>query len=357
MMRSLLSNTLRRTHRSLRQGVVLRKNHQLPTAAITGDKEREALLSEWMFLASTAFLATAASKLLSTECEREGEDEEVEDPYENLPEEDEPTHCSICMTYRQGPCRPYWRKVEACTKDNELKKDDNEDKEDSISNDDDEPKQDDDKNKDPPCLKYMMPWIDCATGFRNLYSLIELDTNYTLGIQDLEKEATQTLCWAPGHDPQVDWSAWQQYVSDHKEWKLPKKKKTSSKNATKLSLWKTLDQTKDPELIQVEAKVSMKQGEGTLECAYALDQDDNVIGFSYGTKPSEAEASREDKNDEDTPSEVDLKIRLVPTRTRQVVIAASYTQPRKMDGKTEDPLEAHIYKSKPYSLKKMSKTP
>ena len=118
-----------------------------------------------------------------------------------------------------------------------------------------------------------------------------------------------------------------------------------------------MDQTKDPELIQVEAKVSMKQGEGTLECAYALDQDDNVIGFSYGTKPSEAEASREDKNDEDAPSEVDLKIRLVPTRTRQVVIAASYTQPRKMDGKTEDPLEAHIYKSKPYSLKKMSKTP
>ena len=53
----------------------------------------------------------------------------IADPYENLPEEDEPTHCSICLTYRQGPCRPYWRKVEACTKDNELKKGSDEDKE------------------------------------------------------------------------------------------------------------------------------------------------------------------------------------------------------------------------------------
>ena len=28
------------------------------------------------------------------------------DPYDNLPEEDEPTHCSICLTYRQVGCSP-----------------------------------------------------------------------------------------------------------------------------------------------------------------------------------------------------------------------------------------------------------
>ena len=35
-----------------------------------------------------------------------GDDREPEiDPYDNLPEEDEPTHCSICLTYRKvGPC-------------------------------------------------------------------------------------------------------------------------------------------------------------------------------------------------------------------------------------------------------------
>lgn len=30
-----------------------------------------------------------------------GDDEPEIDPYDNLPEEDEPTHCSICLTYRQ----------------------------------------------------------------------------------------------------------------------------------------------------------------------------------------------------------------------------------------------------------------
>jgi hypothetical protein len=31
----------------------------------------------------------------------EVDDEPEIDPYDNLPEKDEPTHCSICLTYRQ----------------------------------------------------------------------------------------------------------------------------------------------------------------------------------------------------------------------------------------------------------------
>merc|ERR1712232_1242269 len=55
------------------------------------------------------------------------------------------------------------------------------------------------------------------------------------------------------------------------------------------TLWKTFDpMLGDPELVTVEAKVPASMGVGILECAYALDQDGNVIGFAYGTKPSDA---------------------------------------------------------------------
>jgi hypothetical protein len=321
--------------------------------------------------------------------EDEDDDKVEEDPYDNLPEEDEPTHCSICMSYRQGPCRPYWRKVEACMKANEsVKKED-----DGGDNDNDAPQKeekeeeedDDAPRPDPPCFKYMMPWVDCARGFSNMYNLIELDTNYAEGIVDLEKDATKSLCWAPGSDqaPKIDWSTWQRYVEEHGDWKLPPKTKTkkttassddtttttttttsdnddekkvvssSSSSSRVVAVWKTLDQSQDPELVSVEATVAMTLGEGILECAYAVDQDGNVIGFSYGTRPSEA-AEKKGADKYENPS-VPLTIRILPTHTRRVTIAASYTLPKKEDAEEKDPLESHIYKSRPYSLKKMGK--
>ncbi len=57
-----------------------------------------------------AAVATAGVLRISTSqtlCESDPVDDSAEDnepeidPYDNLPEEDEPTHCSICMTYRQ----------------------------------------------------------------------------------------------------------------------------------------------------------------------------------------------------------------------------------------------------------------
>lgn len=285
-------------------------------------------------------------------------EEEEEDPYDNLPEKDEPTHCSICMTYRQGPCRPYWRKVEACTKDHELP----EKKEDD---DDDEIDSDDNGNPDPPCLKYMMPWIDCASGYRNLYALIEFDTNYTEGIADLEASANETLCWAPGSqlEPSVDWQPWQDYVELlNPDWKLPRS--AIKKKEDDAHFWKSLDHSRDPELVQVEATVatSTKDG-GILECGYAVDQNGDVIGFVYGTKPSEAAANKGEKNSKEQAETATMTIRLSPTQTRHVVIGAAYTyvdetkQKKKKassktdgDKKDDDALLSHIYKSRPFQL-------
>ena len=101
---------------------------------------------------------------------------------------------------QKGPCRPYWKKVEACTKDNESKEKKKDDDDDNVS--DDAGKKNDDKDDDPSspstrCFKYMMPWIDCASKYRNLYTLIEMDTNYTEGIEELEA----TFVGCPGRYP------------------------------------------------------------------------------------------------------------------------------------------------------------
>jgi len=351
-------------------------------------------MAVWMSLlgsggGSMITMTTTATTMVDCEAAKDNqeEEEEQEDPYDNLPAEDEPTHCSICLTYRQGPCRPYWRKVERCTKDHELKKE-----EDDVKNAKEGKKtseDDDDEADEPPCLKYMLPWIDCASSYRNLYSLIELDTNYTAGIIDLEKEASMEACWSPLTEPVIDWTAWQEYVIQHPEWKLPKRGATkkkqsrrastttaagveSSSTSATVSLWKTLDLDTDPELVDILAAVPTKQGDGggILECAYAVDQDGNVLGFSYGTKPSEAIKEQEEANEEEEPQVtneggdvvvdmVELKIRLLPLRTRQITVAAAYTQPlpkanNNNDNAVVEP-ESHIFKSRPFSLKKMSK--
>lgn len=375
---------------------------------------------------------------LTTICENAGVGDEGTtatddvDPYENLPVEDEPTHCSICLTYRQGPCRPLWRKVEACTKDNELpsKKEQDDREKNGEGNENEDEDDDDDSNRpDPPCLKYMMPWIECASGYRNLYAMIELDTNYTEGIEDLERTASKHLCWMPDDTPSVDWAQWQDYVNIlNPQWTLPSpspseeqptrinvkkpwvsdlfpttrsSSKTRSESQShppkKTPLWKLLDQSSDPELVTVEAKVpSIREDScssnkiGVIECAYAIDQDGHVLGFAYGVRPSDAVAGKtpdtasskdggegsKSGNDadadsgknggDDDGSAIAMTIRLLPNRTRHIVIAASYTQvtapgttPGGSDGDDEDDgdvkYETHVYKSKPMRLDEMAK--
>jgi len=358
------------------------------------------------------------------------------DPYDNLPEKDEPTHCSICLTYRQGPCRPYWKKVEACTKDNEAKEKKKDD--DDVNDDVGKNKDNDDDPSSPStrCFKYMMPWIDCASKYRNLYTLIEMDTNYTEGIEELEA-TSRHFCWMPGKEPKIDWNKWQQFVNDsdsenskekeEEEQKAAAKpsakkdtKSTDDTNAdatacatddaadTAVAMWKTLDPALgDPVLITIGATVpatiaDTRAGPGVMECAYAVDQDNNVIGFAYGTKPSDLMTDENDNaidnkdekkngrpdsdkttNDNTTNNDNDntttasgddggekmipININLVVSRTREFVLAASYTH-RLIEGgtaaiatKTTERdnsnnnngnvrLVSHLYKSKSFSL-------
>ncbi|VEU34914.1 unnamed protein product [Pseudo-nitzschia multistriata] len=350
-------------------------------------------------------------------------EESEHDPYDNLPEEDEPTHCSICLTYRQGPCRPYWRKVEACTKDHEKenknKAEEGKSPSDKSKGDDDSSDEGDPSSPSERCFKYMMPWIDCASKYRNLYTLIEMDTNYTEGIQELEA-TSRHFCWMTGKEPAIDWTKWQEYISSKEQEDEDQTSAETTKNSSKdqgtvsdadpsVAMWKTLDTALgDPELVTIETKVPPtiqspdgdSSGLGILECAYVTDQDNNVIGFAYGTKPSELMSDSKDTNkgtEENTTEDnkttarsneksgdgtsedggekmVPLNIRLVVSRTREFVLSASYTHRRIAEGtaaaaktngsdssKKEDAknfyLESHLYRSKPFSLADAPKAP
>ena len=344
--------------------------------------------------------------------EKEGE-EEVDDPYDNLPEEDEPTHCSICNTYRQGPCRPYWRKVERCTKDHELGKENKDKKgnaEDGSKDDNNTAKNDD----QPVCMKYMLPWIECASGYRGLYALIEMDNNYANGIADVESETrnnNNSLCWAPNKEPfTIDWSEWQTYVKNN-EWDGPTTTAITATSAsktspspssaipqleaqsgsanvnTKVSLWKTLSiksSNDDPVLVPITATIPRVEddGVGILECAYALDQYGTVLGFAYGTQgvtktsneDGDGNSTTDEQTDGDSSKEpvvpnVTLTIRLMPSHTSQITIGASYIRPSdEMDDKKkkesskqkkgsdqeqEDDYDmgiTRLYRSRPFSL-------
>jgi hypothetical protein len=263
------------------------------------------------------------------------------------------------------------------------------------------------------CFKYMMPWIDCASKYRNLYTLIEMDTNYTEGILELEA-TSRHFCWVPGQEPKIDWSNWQQSGTEEEEEEKADSKITKKTNddadddddastdlISNVKLWKTLDPALgDPKLITVEATVpaTINSGLGILECAYALDQDNNVIGFAYGTKPSDLigdENSKKADDDDDNPKTIEsndddeekkkgtdndnntveentnedkmmvpLNIRLVASRTENFVLAASYTHriekakstTSNESGKNNSiALESHLYKSKPFVLANIPK--
>jgi len=317
-----------------------------------------------------AAVATAGVLRISTSqtlCESDPVDDSAEDnepeidPYDNLPEEDEPTHCSICMTYRQGPCRPYWRKVEACTKDGEKSKKEEGEEEESSSPDEPSTR----------CFKYMMPWIDCASQYRNLYTLIEMDTNYTEGVEELEA-TSRHFCWVPGKEPKIDWSNWEQSETKELEETL-EAGAVYEETGKAVPLWKTFDPANgDPKFIEIDAKVpaTINSGDGILECAYALDQDNNVIGFAYGTKPSELmedsgknDDGDEKKSNDDTKGNLDkmvaLSIKLVESRTKGFTLAASYTHRIEKTNGDNSPmgLESHLYKSKPFALANIPKLP
>lgn len=195
--------------------------------------------------------------------------EEEEDPYANLPEEDEETSCSMCNTFRKGPCRPFWRKLERCFKDHE-----------------------DEDNGAVKCMRYFKPHSDCLMDHTNLYHLISLDFKQEF-VEDVQLSMTaeERKAWTPT----VDWSNWIMFVKEAGlsfQQTIPVEDKTTP-------LWQRVPEDTEPVLITIKAAIPKQQDESGLlfKAAYAVDQDGKVLGFTfskeYGEKLQEAREAGE----------------------------------------------------------------
>lgn len=273
-------------------------------------------------------------------------DDEDEDPYENLPEEDEETHCSMCKTFRQGPCRPQWRKLERCFKDHENEED----------------------GASTHCMKYFTPHQKCLTAYTNLYQLISLNMKQEL-VRDAELSVTQEerRSWTPT----VDWTMWKKFVADvgtdYRE-TLPEMPRDTP-------LWKRFPENTEPVIIPPTASVPKEKDGMILKLCYAVDQDGIVLGFSYnegygklldrakqmtnenkGPTEEEAPPTNEADLEEESGVDMELEFYVVPGETSHVTISAMYAEDPTRASPEKEILDALLYTGPKTSLKKIVET-
>jgi hypothetical protein len=240
-------------------------------------------------------------------CESEppvdGSTEDQDDPYANLPEDDEPTDCSMCNTFRVGPCRPYWRKLERCFKDFDSK----------------------DADVASNCMRYFEPHTTCLSKYNNLYHLVSLALKQDF-ISDVELSIEKDD-ERQGFAPVVDWAMWQSFLKDMggyqkylqriHDFVLVDSAASNSANDSKAAtaapptpLWKLVPENTEPMLVTVTAALDKEfHGSATklpkksttqrkkkknkksgpepadrpllLKAAYAVDQEGRVLGFHF----------------------------------------------------------------------------
>jgi hypothetical protein len=294
--------------------------------------------------ASNATVAAAAAAASN----QEEHDEHEDDPYANLPEHDEETDCSMCRTFRQGPCRPYWRKLERCFKDHSPKNDDEE------------------SQVGTKCVRYFSPHQECLSRYINLYQLIDLHQTKQPLVDETEAAmADHERQYWPDDDNnsvRVDWSAWREFgreMGPSYSQTLPRI--ANAPQPSKLPpLWKRLPDNVEPLLVATQCTVPMtvhrvaQQGL-ILKYAYAIDQDGFVIGLSYnrlygdlleqakGTNPNDKDDDEiaKDKGNATAESSAAVPLDLPPTFEFTMFLLPGETQTVRIVGMYfENPLQA-----------------
>lgn len=225
-----------------------------------------------------ATLCEDSKKTKQKDKDNHTDDDDDDDPYANLPEEDEPTDCSMCNTFRQGPCRPQWRKLEHCLKDSENKE----------------------GGAAEHCMRYFTPHQTCLMEYMNLYLLIGHEMKQEI-VQDAELAFSKPEERRSIAMPDIDWSVLFSFLAEPEQLQKQQKLETISssssssskkkkKGATKddaqteiMPLWKRFPENTEPLLLNLE--VALPDIDETtnfiLKVAYVLDQDGKVLGFSY----------------------------------------------------------------------------
>ena len=257
---------------------------------------------------------TSASET-KTAVETNDDEQPKEDPYDNLPEEDEPTDCSMCNTFRQGPCRPFWRKLERCFKDHE-----------------------DEENGAVKCMDYFTPHQMCLVNYTNLYLLVGNEMKQDL-IADVEESFPPEERQPLSENPPIDWSLYHEFLSEQgPDFRQTIPSLSENKNTP---LWKRLPPDTEPVLISLETHLpnfdpSRGSSSGTssqpkgwiLKVAYALDQDGKVIGFQYNEDYADLLKAANDSGPEKESFADTVKMNFVvmPGETKEVIIKAYYSE-------------------------------
>ena len=251
--------------------------------------------------------------------------EEEDDPYANLPEDDEPTDCSMCKTFRQGPCRPYWRKLERCFKDHE-----------------------NEENGATKCMRYFHPHQQCLMEFINLYNLVRLTS--------LQEFIDETEAAFPAHQrtamdpPKIDWSLWDQFEKD-----AGLLFSQGIQSAPKDSpLWKRFLENTEPVVLTFATQIPRVDESGLLlRFAYVLDQDGMVLGVESNQLyrqlkdkadgKEEEEAQQQQQHDEHEQPEqeplgphLNLEFYIIPSLTKQIQVKAMYAKDPTTPGVADD---------------------
>jgi hypothetical protein len=278
------------------------------------------------------------------------EDDGGVDPYDNLPDEDEETSCSMCKTFRKGPCRPFWRKLEHCFKDHEKEKDGAE-----------------------QCMRYFNPHHQCLGKYTNLYQLVSLEAKQEL-VDDTEKSVSkdERRPW----NPEIDWTMWKRFC--HEDNGLALKPQTIPSANKDAPYWKRLPDDVEPLLITLSSNLPLEDTNGLLlKVAYAVDQDGFVLGFSFnneygklmdaanGRPPNEAPSGDEsnataaqataDTAQENTrPPHMTFEFIVLPGETKNVRVVGLYSENPVAARPDKDILDAMLYKSKAHCLAKIA---
>lgn len=217
-----------------------------------------------------------------------------EDRYDNLPEEDEPTHCTICLINRQGPCRRHWRKFERCMKDHSPKGEENESESDNSK---------EKSSLAEACDTYMLPWIQCIQGYKHTYTLISnnfFQEEFVDGVENSVEESDK-----------VD---------------LDVKGKIASIIEIDQSWWDEKKERDDNGICLVEgiARINLvDEGNGNLiDIAYIRDQDGKMLGYNEFS-PLKKEL-KEGKAEGDKPSVGTFTFHVNPDTTKGIRVFALY---------------------------------
>jgi hypothetical protein len=353
-----------------------------------------------LYRSGNMMLLSSSPSMSSEKVENDDDDDTTDtkevfvDLYENLPETDEPTDCSVCRTYRQGPCRTPWRKFDYCTKDHE----------------------DDSKESVQKCSPYLLDHMACVGEYSTLYQLISLDGKQEY-ITDMiqSTETSERRCWPCSESNpnivQLDWGKWPDFVAEYglkytqvvtgpynnenKEeqqpsslWKLFSdglryvcvaagySNIQVEEQQQPLPLWKRFPDGLNP--ITIEATVSIPRTPAStnddknfiLRDVWVADQDGMLLGFDRSTQyrdvmdqiyqqknpdADDDEVHSTDKEEVVYDEKVTCTFHIIPGCTKEVTIYGVYSENPLLALPSKEMLDVLLYSSSPYSVEQAAK--